>query len=240
MRLEGKVALVTGGGRGIGLAIAELFAEEGATVIAGTRTGAVDPTNADVEHVALDVTDFSRWQELTADIVARHGRLDILVNNAGIIEYEGIEDCDVEKGWERVIATNQTGVFYGMRSAIPHMRSGGGGSIVNVSSIWGMVAVPGMVGYHATKGAVRMMTKNAAMTHAKENIRANSINPGFVLTPLTEAQDPDINAAVVAATPIGRAGRPREIAYGAVFLASDEASFVTGAELVIDGGYTTQ
>lgn len=240
MRLQGKVALVTGASRGIGQAVAELFAEEGATVVACARSA--DPALAaeGVQYTQLDVADNDRWLEVTEHVIDQHGRLDVLVNNAGIIEYAGIDEGDVATGWDRVIATNQTGVFYGMRAAIPHMRAGGGGSIINISSIWGIVAVPGAIGYHASKGAVRNMTKNAAITYAKENIRANSIHPGFIDTPLTAAQDPDMNAGVVAATPMGRAGLPREIAYGAVFLASDEASFVTGAELVIDGGYTAQ
>jgi NAD(P)-dependent dehydrogenase (short-subunit alcohol dehydrogenase family) len=127
-----------------------------------------------------------------------------------------------------------------MREVIPGMLSNGGGSIINLSSIWGTVAVAGAHAYHATKGAVRNMSKSAAITYAKDNIRVNSLHPGFILTPLTEAQDPDVNAWVVGQTPMGRAGKPEEIANGAIFLASDEASFVTGSELVIDGGYLAQ
>ena len=240
MRLQGKVAFVTGAGRGIGLATTELFAEEGATVVGGVRDIDAVESQGGVEFAQLDVTSRDQWESLMQDIVDRHGHLDVLVNNAGIIDYSAIDDCDLETGWDQVIATNQTGVLLGMRAALTHMRANGGGSIINVSSIWGIVAVPGLIGYHASKGAVRHMTKNAAITYATENIRVNSICPGFIDTPLTAAQDPAINEAVVAATPMGRAGRAREIAYGAVYLASDEASFVTGAELVIDGGYIAQ
>lgn len=143
--------------------------------------------------------------------------------------------------WERVIATNQTGTFLGMRSVIPHMVSRRSGSIINVSSIWGgNAAVAGAHAYHATKGAVRNMSKSAAISYAKDNVRVNSVHPGFIKTPLTDAQEVEINEFVVAQTPMGRAGRPEEIANGVVFLASDEASFVTGSELVIDGGYLAQ
>jgi NAD(P)-dependent dehydrogenase (short-subunit alcohol dehydrogenase family) len=240
MRLQGNVALVTGGAKGIGRAVAELFAEEGATVVVGVRDLDSAPSANGVEHVRLDVAEAEQWKEVADGIADRHDRLDVLVNNAAIVEYSAIDDCDVATGWDDVIATNQTGVFLGMRFAIPHMRANGSGSIINISSIWGIVAVPGLIGYHASKGAVRHMTKNAAMTYAQENIRVNSIHPGFIDTPLTQAQDPAINAQVIAATPMGRPGQAREIAYGALYLASEESSFVTGSELVIDGGYTSQ
>ena len=142
--------------------------------------------------------------------------------------------------WDRVVAVNQTGVFYGMREITPTMLAQGSGSIVNVSSIWGNTAVAGAHAYHATKGAVRNMSKNAAITFATTGVRVNSLHPGFIQTPLTDAQDPAVNEFVVSQTPMGRAGRPEEIAAGAVFLASDESSFMTGSELVIDGGYLAQ
>jgi NAD(P)-dependent dehydrogenase (short-subunit alcohol dehydrogenase family) len=163
----------------------------------------------------------------------------VLFSNAGIIVYEPIEELELAS-WERVIGVNQTGVFLGMRAVAPVMRAQGGGSIINVSSIWGNVAVAGAHAYHATKGAVRNMSKNAALTYATEGIRVNSLHPGIINTPLVQAQDPSINEAVVGATPMGRMAEPREIAYGVLFLASDESSFMTGAELVIDGGYTAQ
>jgi 3alpha(or 20beta)-hydroxysteroid dehydrogenase len=240
-RLSGKVALVTGAARGMGRSTAELFATHGATVVATDVLEPVPPYGAGsgVEFVRLDVTDEEAWRQVLAGVLDRHGRLDVLINNAGIIAYEPLGELSL-KDWTRVVDVNQTGVFLGMREAVPAMRAGGGGSIVNFSSIWGNVAVGGAHAYHATKGAVRNMTKNAAMTYAADGIRVNSVHPGFIDTPLTAAQDPDINTIVIGNTPLGRAGRPEEVAFGCLFLASDESSFVTGAELVIDGGYLAQ
>jgi NAD(P)-dependent dehydrogenase (short-subunit alcohol dehydrogenase family) len=237
-RLQGKVAIVTGSGRGIGRAIAERFAQEGATVIATGRSSD-ERFGAGIAYHQLDVSSEQDWERVVTAVVAEHGRVDVLVNNAGIIIYDTLHELSMED-WNKVVATNQTGVWLGMREVIPGMLSNGGGSIINLSSIWGTVAVAGAHAYHATKGAVRNMSKSAAITYAKDNIRVNSLHPGFILTPLTEAQDPDVNAWVVGQTPMGRAGKPEEIANGAIFLASDEASFVTGSELVIDGGYLAQ
>ena len=236
-RLTGKVAIVTGAGRGIGRSIAEVFAEEGATVIATGRASSDSTFPEGVEYHRLDVATEEGWSRVVADVIARHGHIDVLVNNAGIIAYETLHELTLDD-WNAVVATNQTGTWLGMREVIPHMIAQGGGSIVNTSSIWGTAAVSGAHAYHATKGAVRNMSKSAAITYAKENVRVNSLHPGFIETPLTDAQAPEINEYVVSMTPMGRAGKPREIAHGVVFLASDESSFMTGAELVIDGGYT--
>jgi NAD(P)-dependent dehydrogenase (short-subunit alcohol dehydrogenase family) len=237
-RLDGKVAIVTGSARGIGRAIAEVFAEEGATVIA-TGRGAEATFPAGIDYRQLDVASEDDWKRVVGDVVADHGRVDVLVNNAGIIAYESLDELTTDT-WEQIVAVNQTGVWLGMREVIPPMKANRAGSIINVSSIWGTVAVAGAHAYHATKGAVRNMSKSAAITYAKDNVRVNSLHPGFILTPLTEAQDPAVNEYVVSQTPMGRAGLPREIAIGVVFLASDESSFMTGSELVIDGGYLAQ
>lgn len=238
MRLKGKVALVTGASRGIGLGIVERFAEEGAIVIAAsTSNPAVYP--AGVEGVVLDCGDEASWKSVVSGILAKHGRIDILVNNAGIIAYEALADLSLAD-WERIVRVNQTGVFLGMREVIAPMKVQKAGSIVNISSIWGNAAVGGAHVYHATKGAVGIMSKNAAITYVGDGIRVNALAPGFIDTPLTQSQDPGINAFVVSVTPMKRAGTPREIANGALFLASDESSFMTGAELVIDGGYLAQ
>ena len=239
MRLKGKVALVTGASRGIGLAIVERFAEEGAAVFAGSTSNPPDVYPEGVEGLVLDVGKEADWKRAAEAVLSKHGRIDALVNNAGIIAYAPLHELTMED-WLRVIQVNQTGVFLGMRAFVPAMQAQKSGSIINVSSIWGNAAVPGAHAYHATKGAVAMMSKNAAITYVGDGIRVNSLHPGFIDTPLTQAQDPAVNAYVVSLTPMKRAGTPREIANGALFLASDEASFMTGAEPVIDGGYLAQ
>lgn len=240
-RLKGKTTLVTGAGRGIGRAIAEEFAREGAQVLAtgrGAECSYGDELDATFEWHQLDVSSEADWQRVVA-AAGDLGGIDVLVNNAGIITYDLPHELTLDD-WSRVVAVNQTGAWLGMREVIPSMLARGGGSIINVSSIWGNAAVVGAHAYHATKGAIRNMSKSAAITYAKDNIRVNSLHPGFVVTPLTDAQDPSINEYVVGQTPMGRAGQPQEIAQGAVFLASDESSFMTGSELVIDGGYLAQ
>ncbi len=241
-RLDGKVAIVTGAGRGIGHAIAEAFAREGAITVATGRAKTDEsfgPRSPGIEYRQLDVSQEADWDSVVTEVIADHGRIDVLANNAGVIAYQPLHELTMAE-WERVVATNQTGTWLGMRAVIPHMVGQRNGSIINISSIWGSVAVSGAHAYHATKGAVRNMSKSAAISYAKDNVRVNSLHPGFIQTPLTDAQDPEVNDFVVAQTPLGRAGTAEEIANGAVFLASDEASFVTGSELVIDGGYLAQ
>ncbi len=236
MRLKGKVAIVTGAASGIGHAIASLFAEEGATVYAtDIAKGEFDKSIYFAEH---DVAAPEQWRDVVARVEREQGKLSILVNNAGIVgSYEGIETVSLDD-YNRVIGVNQTGVFLGMRACAPLMRNSGAGSIVNISSIWGLVGAPGVAAYQASKGAVTLMTKNAAMTFAP-TIRANSIHPGIIWTPLIERQDPAISQSLVDVTPLKRMGQAREVGYAALFLASDESSYVTGAQLVVDGGYTT-
>lgn len=239
MRLQGKVVLVTGAASGIGHAVSELFAKEGAIVFASDIAPPAPAYSAGIEQMKLDVTSEDEWAAAVGSIVKRHGRLDVLINNAGIIAYERLDELNI-KDWMTMIAVDQTGVFLGMREAVLVMRKQKSGSIVNISSIWGSAAVSGAHAYHAVKGAVRNMSKNAAMTYVADGIRVNSVHPGFIDTPLTQVQAPKLNEAVIASTPMKRAGTPMEVAYGCLFLASDESSFITGAELVIDGGYLAQ
>ncbi|MGY6653574.1 SDR family oxidoreductase [Amycolatopsis sp. TRM77291] len=220
---------MTGAASGIGAAVAELFTAEGAIVVA-------TDIRAGQGLVKLDVSSETNWRDVVSRAEREHGRLDVLVNNAGIGTPDGIVDTALAT-YNHVIGVTQTGVFLGMREVIPPLRRAGGGAIVNVCSIWGVAAVPGLAAYHAAKGAVRMLSKNAAITHAQDGIRVNAVYPGFVDTPLTQANDPAASAAVIGVTPLARAAQPSEIAYGCLFLASDEASFVTGADLAIDGGY---
>ncbi|MBC2637771.1 MULTISPECIES: SDR family NAD(P)-dependent oxidoreductase [unclassified Rhodococcus (in: high G+C Gram-positive bacteria)] len=237
-RLAGKVAIISGGARGIGRAAAELFAEEGAKVVVGDVREPEGFEHADITFHPLDVTRLESWGSLVDSVISAHGRIDILVNNAGLVgSYEPIGKIDVDD-WHNIIEVNQTGVFYGMRSVIPTMQAQHAGAIVNVSSIWGIVGAAGVSAYQASKAAVRMMSKNAALSYVDDGIRVNSLHPGLASTPMIAAQDDAITADVIAATPMKRAADPREIAYGALFLASDEASYITGIELPVDGGYT--
>lgn len=236
-RLSGKHTLITGAAGGIGRAIADAFASEGATVLmTDIRAEPYQPLGERQTYRHLDVTGPGAWHEVINHLIATHGRIDVLVNNAAITCHQAMHEVVLED-WDRVIAVNQTGPMLGMRAVIPHMLRQRSGVIINITSSWALVAAPGIAAYHASKGALRMMTRNAAVTYAGHGIRVNAIVPGIVRTPLTEAQ-PEVTAAVVAAVPNGRLAEPHEISGGAVFLASDEASAVTGSELIMDGGYT--
>ena len=250
MRLENKVALISGGARGMGAAEAKLFASEGAKVVIGDilvdeghRTEAeINEAGGDCVFVRLDVTNEVSWKEAVATAVQRFGKLDILVNNAGVLSRGTLEDTTVEE-WDRVMDINAKGVFLGTKTAIPEMRKAGGGSIVNTSSISGLVGQATMQPvYNASKGAVRIFTKSAAIQYASENIRVNSVHPGPIKTSMTEQSrsDPEQYRRTLARTPLGRYGESEDVAYGVLYLASDESSFVTGSELVIDGGWTAQ
>jgi NAD(P)-dependent dehydrogenase (short-subunit alcohol dehydrogenase family) len=250
MRLGGKVALISGGARGIGAATARLFAREGARVVIGDLLEA-EGRRVEAElaapgghalYVPLDVTSESAWERAVSAAVGRFGRLDVLVNNAGIGGAGRLEETRLED-WNRVMDVNAKGVFLGTRAAIPALRQAGGGSIVNISSQLGLVGMDdSSPQYQASKGAVRLLTKLTALQYAKERIRANSVHPGPIITPMTEGRraDPTIFARMTSRIPLGRYGEAEEVAYGVLYLASDESRFVTGSELVIDGGWTAQ
>ena len=248
MRLQGKVAIITGGARGQGEAEARMFVREGAKVVFGD---VLDDEGRQVEaeiaaaggeavYVRLDVTDENSWREAVGTAVSRFGKVDILVNNAGIASWNAGDDATVAE-WDRIMEINAKGVFLGTKAVVPAMRAAGGGSIINISSISGMVGQTNIhPGYNASKGAVRILTKSTAVQHAAEGIRCNSIHPGPVKTPMTERSwsNPEWLQATERRTPLGRYAEPDEIAYGVLFLASDESSFMTGSEVVIDGGVT--
>ena len=249
MRLENKVTLISGGARGMGAVEARLFAREGAKVVIGDileeegrRTEAeISETGAECVFVRLDAASESDWQQAVATAVGRFGKLDILVNNAGIFRGDRVEDT-TEESWDLVMDVNAKGVFLGTKHSIPEMRKAGGGSIINISSVAGLVGNPFTSAYNASKGAVRLLTKSTAVQYAKDGIRANSIHPGVIETPMTQdvVNDESFRQFRLARNPILRLGQPEDVAYGVLYLASDESSFVTGSELVIDGGWTAQ
>ena len=239
-RLEGRTALISGGARGQGAAHGRRLAEEGAAVILGDILEEAGEAHAqelrdaghDVHFLRLDVTDPGDWAAAVRAAEERSGRLDVLVNNAGVVRIAPtVEETD--EGWHTTMTVNATGVFYGMRAAIPALRRAGGGSIVNVASIYGPVGAPGYVAYTASKGAVIAMTKVAALEHARDGIRVNAICPGPVRSPMSEEE----GDASVGVTPLGRRAEPEEISAAVAFLASDDAVYMTGAELAVDGGY---
>ena len=256
MRLEGKVALITGGAHGvagemmgIGGAAARLFASEGAAVAIGDlNLAGAQRTVAQIEEsggraiaVSLDVTDEDRWIAALEQVTAELGVPTVLVNNAGIAELANVEETSVEM-WDRHQAVMGRGVWLGTKHVVGGMRQTGGGSIVNISSIHAITGTPTLAAYHAAKGAVRSFTKMAAIQYAPEGIRINSVHPGYTMTPLTRPgfEDPVIGPLVMERIPMARLARPEEIAAGILFLACDESSYMTGAELVIDGGVTAQ
>jgi NAD(P)-dependent dehydrogenase (short-subunit alcohol dehydrogenase family) len=239
-RLQGRAVLISGGARGQGAAHGRRLAEEGAGVLLGdvlenegqAHADALRAAGLKVHFLRLDVTSPRDWKTAVADAEGRFGRLDIVVNNAGIVRVAPVAE-ETDDGWEGTMAVNATGVFYGMRAAIPALRRAGGGSIINVASIYGPVGAPGYVAYTASKAAVIAMTKVAALEHAADRIRVNAICPGPVRSPMSETE----GDASVDVTPLRRRAEPEEISTAVAFLASDDAAYVTGAELAIDGGY---
>ena len=250
-RLDGKVAFISGGARGMGAEEARLFAREGAKVAIGDvleedgrRVEAeINESGGDCLFLRLDVTSEANWQSAIAATVSRFGALHILVNNAGIGGVGGlVEDTPVED-WELVMDINAKGVFLGTKAAIPEMQAAGGGSIINISSQLGIVATDNTSPmYHASKGAVRILTKSTAIQFAPDGIRANSVHPGPVNTAMTERrrEDPEAFALMRSRIPLGRFAEPIEIANAVLYLASDESGYVTGSEVVVDGGWVAQ
>lgn len=250
MRLQNKVAFISGGARGMGAAEAKLFAQEGAKVVIGDvlndegrkTESEINEMGGECLFVRLDVTSEDSWADAIATTVSRFGKLDVLVNNAGVVARGTVEDTTIDD-YDRIMDINAKGVFLGTKAAIPELRKAGGGSIVNIASISGNVGQSDVQAvYNASKGAVRIFTKSAAIQYAGEGIRVNSVHPGDIDTPMAQVRlnDPQLQREAEARSPLGRTGRPEEVAYGVLYLASDEASFVTGSELVIDGGYTAQ
>jgi NAD(P)-dependent dehydrogenase (short-subunit alcohol dehydrogenase family) len=237
MKLAGRIAVVTGAHRGIGRASAEALAAEGAEVVAADVIAEAPAYPSPLIHYRrLDVSSPEAWDKLAAELA----RVDILVNAAGITQTRsGLPDLDLAE-WHRIIAVNQTGTMLGMRMAVTMMLDKGPCSIVNISSIWGYVAGSGQLAYHASKGAVSVMTRNAAVTYAKHNIRVNAILPGLIETEMVRDQPAEMRKSILDATPMGRIGKPEEVAKGVLYLASDDASYVTGALLPIDRGFTAQ
>ena len=249
MRLEGKVALISGAARGMGAEEARIFAREGASVVIGDISeeegqaveAQISEAGGQALFVRLDVTQENDWTRAVDLAVSRYGKLDILVNNAGISSRSFTDDTGID-GWDKIMEVNSKGVFLGTRAAVPKMLEAGGGSIINISSIMGLVgSAGGHPAYNASKGAVRIFSKAMAVRHGKDNIRVNSVHPGF-MPPMTSgiAYDQDQRRQSLDQTPLGREGRIEEVANAVLFLASDEASYITGAELAVDGGFTAK
>ena len=249
MRLEGKVALISGGSRGQGATEAELFVKEGAKVViadilepeGNAVVAQIREGGGDASFIKLDVTSEDDWRDAVEFTLNTYGKLDILINNAAIYKRTPIVQTDLDE-WNRIMDINSTGVFLGTKLCVPAMQKSGGGSIINISSTAGLVGSERGSAYGASKGSVRLFTKYTAIQHAGDGIRANSIHPGPIDTEMIadNISTPEGRAQSEARVPLGRIGTVMDVAYGALFLASDESSFMTGAELVIDGGVTAR
>ena len=251
-RLEGKVALISGGAKGMGEIEARMFAEEGASLVIAdilddrgknlaSEISEISSSGESV-YVHLDVRNMSEWNTVVETAIKTFGKLDILVNNAGVTSRMMLLDTP-EEDWDRVLDINSKGTFLGIKATVPAMRESGGGSIVNISSQKGLVGGDfSSPQYQASKGAVRLLTKSVAVQYAAENIRCNSVHPAPIETDMTAGMraDKEKFADMIRRIPMGRYGKPEEVAYAVIYLASDESSFVTGSEVVVDGGWTAQ
>lgn len=243
-RMAGKVALISGAASGLGAAQAVLFAREGAKVMIGDlqeELGAevvaqIHASGGEAKFIRLDVTSLESWTAAVDATVSAFGGLTTLVNNAGIFHPGGVL-TETEAGWAKMVAVNQTGPFLGMKAAAEALLASGNAAIVNISSLYGLIGSPDAISYHASKAAVRVMSKGAALEFARRHIRVNTIFPGQIKTPILGDITPEQDAAIKASIPMGDVGDPMDIAHGSLFLASDEARYVTGAELWIDGGW---
>jgi NAD(P)-dependent dehydrogenase (short-subunit alcohol dehydrogenase family) len=244
-RLANKVALVSGGARGLGAAHVRLFAEEGAAVVFGdvlTEEGSLLETTLrqeglSVRFLQLDVTRNSDWVAACDLAIAEYGQLTTLVNNAAIFSSEGTEDL-TQQTWQRVISVNLEGQWLGMRSVLPSLVTSGNGAIVNICSVYANIASPDAIAYHASKGGVRIMTKSCALEYAGRGVRINSVNPGAIDTSFGGPSSLEADARQVGLVPLGRKAHPREIAHASLFLASDDASYITATEIIVDGGWS--
>lgn len=248
-RMNGKVAIVTGAGSGMGLEEARLLAQEGAKVVltdinfdaVQAVAKSIQEDGGDAIAIKHDVASEDNWSEVVAEAMSKYGKIDVLVNNAGISMAVGLLDTSMDQ-WNRVMNINVTSVFLGMKHVIPHMSANGGGSIINISSIAGLTGSSGAGAYTASKGAVRMLSKAAAVDFGGQNIRVNSVHPGFISTPMSSqfVEDPQMLQFFLSQTALPRVGQASEVAQAVLFLASDEASYITGVELPVDGGVTAK
>lgn len=248
-KMDNKVVLITGGALGMGQSHAKVFAREGAQVVltdindaAGQATAdAISQCGGKAVFFHHDVVSAKEWQQVVAQCIARFGKIDVLVNNAGILLFRSLEDITDDE-WDHVMNVNARSMFFGCKYVLPGMQKAGGGSIINISSIFGLTGAPNAADYEASKGAVCLLTKAAAVDLAKFNIRVNSVHPGLIATEMSKdlLSSPEATQAFVSKAIIQRPGRPEEVSAAVLFLASDDASFMTGSEMVVDGGYTAQ
>ena len=247
-RVNGKIVLITGAAMGMGRTHSELLAAEGATVIVTDMNASEGQATVDsiisnggkAEFLPLNVTVKAEWNSVVEQVVAKHGQIDVLVNNAGILVLTSLEDT-TEDQWDKTFDINIKGVFFGTQAVLPAMKKAGAGSIVNISSIYGLVGAPMSAAYQATKGAVRLFTKATAVEYAEHKIRVNSVHPGVIDTPMTKDLlhgDAETRQAILGTTILNRPAQPKEVSYAVLHLASDDSSFMTGSEMVVDGGYT--